>query len=172
MYRHVFILWCYTCHWLWSQYIDLSNHPKAWLSIDDYVPVWRVSLWCAAVWRMPVWHVSLLSDSSSAPFTLARCQFGAFHFGTFPIFVPTLIQFLRRPVSRGLYFVFLRRRVVYVYSRAGFLSAKKCFLRPFRTYLFLHARVAYLFALMFTNQVWIKSDINSLRVGIEPNSPI
>ncbi len=68
---------------------------------------------------------------------------------------------MRRPVSCGLYFVFLRRRGVYVYLRACFLCAKKCFLRPFGAYLFLRVRVAYLFALMlpfcdevFSMPVW------------------
>ena len=69
--------------------------------IDDYVPVWRVSLWRvslwrASVWRVPVWRVSLWRGPSSARFTLARCQFGAFHFGAFPIFVSMLIQYGRQ----------------------------------------------------------------------------
>ena len=85
-----------------------------------------------------------------ARFTLARCSLARFTLARFSFLcLPTLIQFLRRPVSRGLYFVFLQRRVVCVYLRSCFLSAKKCFLRPFGAYLFLRALVAYLFALMF-----------------------
>ena len=83
---------------------------------NDYVPVWRVSLWRAAVWRVPVWR-----DSSSARFTLGRCQFGAFHFGTFPIFVSMLIQY-----SRQFLVSFLRRpvwRAWRIYLCACFLSA-------------------------------------------------
>ena len=89
---------------------------------------------------VPVRRVSLWRDASLARFTLAPFPF---------LCLPTLIQFLRSPVSRGLYFVFLQRRVVCVYLRACFLSAKKYFLRLFGAYLFLRARVAYLFALMF-----------------------
>ena len=106
---------------------------------------------------VPVRCVSLWRDASLARFTLPRFPF---------LCLPTLIRFLRRPVSRGLYFVFLQRRVVCVYLRACFLSAKKCFLRPFGAYLFLRARVPYLFALMFPfcEEVFFYARISFLRI--------
>ena len=77
----------------------------------DAVPVRRVSLWRA---------------STSARFTLARFHFGAFHFGAFPNFVRTYGD----PVPANASFArticvhvsFPRRRVVYLFLRACFLS--------------------------------------------------
>ena len=97
----------------------------------DAVLVRRVSLWRA---------------STSARFSLAR----------FPIlYEPTMIRYLRTPVSRGLFVcmfpfrgedlstsfcahVSFRSSVVSI-LRACFLSAKKCFLRQFGAYLFLRS---------------------------------
>ena len=77
----------------------------------DAVPVRRVSLWRA---------------STSARFSLARIHFGAFLFGAFPSFVRTYDD----PVSANASFArticvhvsFPRRRVVYLFLRACFLS--------------------------------------------------
>ena len=79
-----------------------------------------------------------LARFSLARFILTRFQFGAFlfgafHFGAFPNFVRTYGD----PVPANASFArticvhvsFPRRRVVYLFLRACFLSANKCFLR-------------------------------------------
>ena len=89
------------------------------------IPVWRVSLWRALVWRVPVWRVAFWRGPSSARFSLARCQFGVFHFGAFPILVSMLIQY-----SRQFSFFSAKpslARVAYLFVRMFPFSA--CFLR-------------------------------------------
>ena len=74
-------------------YRIIHQHLNHHLPHTGVIPVWRVSLW-----RLPVWRVSLWRGPSSARFTLARCQFGAFHFGAFPIFLPNCTEVFSTPV--------------------------------------------------------------------------
>ena len=113
---------------------------------------------------LPLRRVTLWRASTSARFSLAR----------FPIlYEPTMIRYLRTPVSRGLFVCMFPFRgeelstsfcahVAYLFCmyvsfrisvvsilRACFLSAKNCFLRQFGAYLFLRrvsicAHVSYL----------------------------